>query len=209
MLKRYIFFFCYIFFFTAVPFGAYYLWPVENYDQQEMMGEDSVFANPPQSGIQDNGLTNDQMTDLNALSHSMNDMLENLQRSVHASWALFACFIASILFALILAIVKFGMPELKFGGLITGIMIFNFLYFPVFWIAAISGLGSFGASIFYVVAMYAYSGPGLLVLSILAIVFIMTALFTVLGVTRRRSQEKEKLKLEMQQNLQSSQHPQF
>jgi hypothetical protein len=207
MLKRYIFFFCYIFFFTAVPFGVYYLWPVADSGQHEMMAEGGAFGKSPQSGMQDSGLTNEEMVEMNTFSNSMNDTLAEIGRVVRVTYAILVCFIVSILFALVLSIVKCAMPELKFGGLLTGITIFNFLYLPAVFIIVTLNIKI--ASTLYLVAMYIFSKPGLFVLAILAIVFLATILFTVLGVVRRIKRENQKLTQEMPQTFQSSQPPQF
>lgn len=199
MRKRYAFFFCYIFFLTAVPVCVNFFWPV-NSDMVEMMPEGPLLIDTMQQGISDQGIKEiqDKQMQLDAML-MMNNSLGSMDRALYTAYAEMICFILSVLFALIMSINKLSVPEIKFGGLITSITIFNVLYLPAFGMLSIFFGPPFGIST-YVIAMFlTFGGIWLLVL----LVILLTILFTIVGVIRRTRRERAKLILMKQQTLQS------
>lgn len=206
MRKRYIFFFCYIFFFTAVPLCLYFFWPV-NSGMEEMMTAGSLLSDTTQQGISDQGIK--EMQD-SQMQHdamlALNNSFGNMNRALYTSYAEMICFVVSMLFAFIMSIMKLSVPEFKFGGLITAITIFNVLYLPAFGMLSIFLGPPFGMSS-YVILMFLFSLNGIWI--VLLILTMLTILFTILGVVKGKRREREKLMLMKQQTPQSSQHPQF
>lgn len=185
MLKRTIFLLSYFAFFVLVPIVVYSFWPVSE-TLSDIASASTGYLDSADMEI-DSAFAEYEAELQRELEDFEKDMILLIQ-GINMIRTVLYCLITSVIFTFLLAFQKFRKPEKKLGGVTLGILIFNIVYVPIYFIAII---------ICWPAVLYLFIYGGFLslgstwgVLTVFAL-FIGAIIFLILGVIREKKIPKD------------------
>lgn len=137
----------------------------------------------------------------------LNDSMKGHEHGMYVGYAIVLCFLLSIIFSFILALIKCIKPEKKIAGIVVGTFVFNLLYLPGFgFLGSLFMANSYLALLIY---HFLFSPIGvIMLLFFVAMFFIATLVLLNIGMIKGKRRKKIIPPQDFSQTPQSSQHPQ-